>query len=170
MKSDRSYRCSHTTSKCAGAIAPTGIGYTTRYPEDTSAPEETNGQALRQARILRETNGRTRILRETNGRTRILRETNGRTRRLSDDFQWTPPTLESIEEQRAQNDFLMDFENYVLTLWDARKGIPTGPHRFEDEAWAALMKTQLEFSDTCWDEYVAWVRSGGGDEWFQPVS
>ena len=160
MKSDRSYPCSHTTSKCAGAIAPKAIGYTTHCPEDTSAPEETNGPVLRQ----------TSILRETNGRTRILRETNGRTRRLSDDFHWTPPTLESIEEQRAQNDFLMDFENYVLTLWDARNGIPTGPQRFEDGAWAALMKTQLEFSDTCWDEYVAWVRSGGGDEWFQPVS
>ncbi len=79
--------------------------------------------------------------------------------------------METIdEEKRARNDFLMDFENYVLTLWDARNGIPTGPQRFEDGAWAALMKTQLEFSDTCWDEYVAWVRSGGGDEWFQPVS
>ena len=151
MKSDRSYQRSPTTSKCAGAITPKGIGSTTHCPEDTSAPEETNGRALRQ--------------------TRILRETNGRTRRLSDNFHWTPPTLETIdEEKRARNDFLMHFENYVLTLWDARKGIPTGPQRFEDEAWAALMKTQLEFSDTCWDEYVAWVRSGGGDEWFQPVS
>ncbi len=75
-----------------------------------------------------------------------------------------------FEEKRALNSFMMDFENYVLTLWDARNGIPTGPQRFEDEAWAALMKTQLEFSDTCWDEYVAWVRDGGGDEWFQPVS
>jgi len=100
---------------------------------------------------------------------------NGRTvrreRTLSDTFHWTPPTLEIInEEKRAKNNFLMDFENYVLSLWDGSKGIPTGPQRFEDEEWAALMKTHLEFSDTCWDEYVAWCRSGGGDDWFQPDS
>ena len=100
---------------------------------------------------------------------------NGRTVRreriLRDTFHWTPPTLEIInEEKRARNNFLMDFENYVLSLWDGRKGIPTGPQRFEDEEWAALMKTHLEFSDTCWDEYVVWCRSGGGDDWFQPDS
>ena len=65
---------------------------------------------------------------------------------------------------------MMDFENYVLSLWDGRKGIPTGPQRFEDEEWAALMKTHLEFSDTSWDEYMVWCRSGGGDDWFQPDS
>ncbi len=101
--------------------------------------EETNEQALRRARILRDT------------------------------FLWAKPALEPIQEAKRQyrDAFMMDFENYVLEYWDARKGIPTGPGRFENEEWAALMKTHLEFSDTCWDEYVAWVRSGGGDEWFQ---
>ncbi len=80
----------------------------------------------------------------------------------------TPPTnAAEAERRRYQDNFLMDFENYVLREWDARGGIPTGPRRFENPNWAALMKSHLEFSDTCWDEYVAWVQQGGGDEWFQ---
>ena len=77
-----------------------------------------------------------------------------------------PTNADEAQRRRYQNAFLMDFENWVLTLWDARNGIPTGPRRHENEAWAALMQSNLEFSDTCWDEYVEWVKQGGGDEWF----
>ncbi len=78
-----------------------------------------------------------------------------------------PHSAAEAERRRYRDAFLMDFENYVLHEWDSRWGIPTGPKRFENENWAALMKSHLEFSDTCWDEYVAWVQQGGGDEWFQ---
>ncbi len=71
------------------------------------------------------------------------------------------------ERQRHLNNFMMDFENHVLREWDARGGVPRGPRRFENKNWAALMKSHLEFSDTCWEEYVTWVQQGGGDEWFQ---
>ena len=41
---------------------------------------------------------------------------------------------------RYRHNFLMDFENQILKDWDARQGIPTGPRRFENPAWAALIK------------------------------
>ncbi len=62
--------------------------------------------------------------------------------------------------------FLADFENNCLAEWDARQGIPTGPKRYEDEAWAAHVLSMLEFSDTSWIEYVTFVNEGHGDEWF----
>ena len=71
------------------------------------------------------------------------------------------------EEERNHNNFMMDFENYVLSKWDSRQGIPTGPRRYENEDWAELMKGNLEVSDSCWVDYVAWVSQGGGDEYFQ---
>ena len=64
---------------------------------------------------------------------------------------------------------MMDFEYDVLRCWDARKGIPRGPRRFENQEWAALIKRHVypHHSDVDWFEYIAWVRDGGGDEWFQ---
>ena len=66
----------------------------------------------------------------------------------------------------GREDFLMDFENSLLEDWD--NGIPTGPRRFEEAEWAELVKRNVypNHSDVDWDEYVEWVSSGGGDEWF----
>ena len=75
--------------------------------------------------------------------------------------------LDQEKKRRARNNFMMDMENYILKQWDARQGIPTGPKRYLNEEWAKLVKSNLEFSDTNWDEYVSWVADGGGDEWFQ---
>ena len=63
---------------------------------------------------------------------------------------------------------MMDFENSLLEDWDARKGIPTGPRRFENAEWAELVKRNVypNHSDVDWDEYVDWVSSGRGNEWF----
>ena len=69
--------------------------------------------------------------------------------------------------RRAHDAFMMDMENYILRQWDSRQGVPTGPKRYLNEEWAKLVKSNLEFSDTNWDEYVSWVSNGGGDEWFQ---
>jgi hypothetical protein len=77
-----------------------------------------------------------------------------------------PTNTDEARRRRDHDAFMMDFENWVLTLWDARNGIPTGPRRFENEAWAVLMQSKLEFADTCWDDYVEWVKCGGGDDWF----
>ena len=64
---------------------------------------------------------------------------------------------------------MMDFENDVLRSWDACKGIPMGPRRFENPEWATLITSRVfpHHSDLDWYEYVEWVRGGGGDEWFQ---
>ena len=72
------------------------------------------------------------------------------------------------EKRRHHNNFMMDFENYVLAQWDSRQGIPTGLRRYENEAWAELMRSNLEYSDTTWEAYVEWVSQGGGDEYFRP--
>ena len=64
---------------------------------------------------------------------------------------------------------MCDFEYDVLRSWDAHKGIPRGPRRFENKEWAALVMSHVfpHHSDVDWYEYTEWVRSGGGDEWFQ---
>ena len=67
------------------------------------------------------------------------------------------------------DDFMMDFENNCLSCWDTRKGIPKGRKRYENNEWATLIKSKVypHHSDIDWDEYVAWVSQGGGDEWFE---
>ena len=80
---------------------------------------------------------------------------------------WSPNNRDEGERRRDRNNFLMDFENWALSRWDARQGIPTGTSRHEHREWASHMQEHLRDSDTCWGEYVAWVQSGRGDEWFQ---
>ena len=83
---------------------------------------------------------------------------------------WPPrrPRRTSFESRQGREDFPMDFENDVLRRWDARKGIPRGPRRFEKAEWAELIKRNVypNHSDVDWYEYVEWVSAGGGDEFF----
>ena len=71
----------------------------------------------------------------------------------------------SKEARKDNNNFLMDFENYALELY--MKKPPVGITRYKDKEWEMHMKAVIEDSDTTWDKYVAWVKSGGGDDWFQ---
>jgi hypothetical protein len=73
---------------------------------------------------------------------------------------------ERILDVQMRDAFLMDFENRCLAEWDARQGIPKGPKRYQDEAWATHVLDFLRFSDTSWSEYCQFVIEGGGDEWF----
>ena len=70
--------------------------------------------------------------------------------------------------RRGRDAFLMDFESDVLRDWDATKGIPTGPRRFEKAEWAKTVRMHCFPNNphVDWDEYVEWVSQGGGDEWF----
>jgi hypothetical protein len=65
--------------------------------------------------------------------------------------------------------FMMDFENSVLKGLNSAKCVPKGKNRFEIDWWAAEVKKHVcpHHSDVDWYEYVEWVLSGGGDEWFQ---
>ena len=67
------------------------------------------------------------------------------------------------------NNFLMDLENSYLSEWDhEQRDNPTGPRRFEDPEWGAMMKRACDaHSDVSWEQYCAWVSDGGGDECFQ---
>ena len=66
--------------------------------------------------------------------------------------------------------FMMDFENECLRRnWDnSVKPYPRGPERYADLEWANMIKLQIQHNDVDWEKYVAWVKAGGGDEWFQP--
>ena len=75
------------------------------------------------------------------------------------------------QEQRDENNFLMDLENWVLEhRWDARIGIPCGPQRHLDHLWGQVMEEEIAdyYPRRTYKEYCEWVLSGGGDEWFQP--
>ena len=85
--------------------------------------------------------------------------------------EWPPrrPRHGCLVTRQGRDDFMTDFENEVLrNCWDARRGIPTGPRRFEKADWAEVIKRNVypHSSEVDWDEYVEWVSQGGGDEWF----
>ena len=74
-------------------------------------------------------------------------------------------------ENTHKDNFLMEFENSCITDFNfAHPGQehPTGPERYKNEQWAAVIKGQVypHHSDVDWSEYEHWVRHGGGDEWF----
>ena len=73
------------------------------------------------------------------------------------------------QEQRDLQNFLLDFENWVLqNKWDSRIGIPAGRHRHEDPLWRQVIQEELrDYPRRTWDQYVTFVLQGGGDEWFQ---
>ena len=78
-------------------------------------------------------------------------------------------TPEARAKWSVLNNFLMDLENSYLSEWDhEQRDNPTGPRRFEDPEWGAMMKRACDaHSDVSWEQYCEWVSDGGGDEWFQ---
>lgn len=79
--------------------------------------------------------------------------------------------LESARKQSKElssDNFMTDFENACLSKWDSSKRPhPRGPQRHEDIEWAALIRSQMNYSDVDFQKYVEFVQNGGGDEWFQ---
>jgi hypothetical protein len=61
----------------------------------------------------------------------------------------------------------MDLENDLLNDW--RRPVPRGPLRHENAEWAERIKQNVypNHSDVDFDEYVAWVIAGGGDDTFR---
>ena len=77
-----------------------------------------------------------------------------------------PLAIKKAMADFRENAFLLDFENWCLQhCWHGE--IPKGPGRIENPEWAAMMRKECEESDTTFERYCAWVRQGGGDEWFQ---
>ena len=50
----------------------------------------------------------------------------------------------------------------------SKRLFPRGPNRHEDPEWAEMIQSQVypHHSDIDWQEYVDWVRLGGGDDHF----
>ena len=61
---------------------------------------------------------------------------------------------------------LWDYENWLLSKYDTRKGIPLGMERLTHETWVQHVKSDLPLSDFTWAQYVEHVEAGDGDEWF----
>ena len=61
---------------------------------------------------------------------------------------------------------LCDYENWLLSTYDASKGIPVGIERLTHESWVQHVKDDLPTSDFTWQQYAEYVEAGGGDEWF----
>ena len=67
---------------------------------------------------------------------------------------------------RRRNAFFTDFENSCLE--DFKGVIPVGPRRYLDPEWARFIRSQVyHHSYITWEQYCAFVESGGGDAWFQ---
>ena len=74
---------------------------------------------------------------------------------------------ESMTDSRDA--FMMDFENACLRLEWKCEDSPKGNTRYLHKEWATMIQSQVypNHSDVDWYEYVEWVVSGGGDEWFE---
>ena len=81
----------------------------------------------------------------------------------------TPKRPGSKMLEELDDDFMTDFENSCLSLWDSSKRPhPRGRNRHEDVEWAALVRRYVypNLSDVDWYEYIIFVESGGGDDFF----
>ena len=61
---------------------------------------------------------------------------------------------------------IRDYENWLLSKYDTRNGIPVGMERLVHESWVQHVKDDLLMSDFTWMQYVEHVEAGGGDAWF----
>jgi len=69
-------------------------------------------------------------------------------------------------EREGEDLNLTDYENWLLSRFDSRDGVPNDLERLTNEKWVAHVKADLPKSDFTWEQYEAHVRAGFGDEWF----
>ena len=61
---------------------------------------------------------------------------------------------------------LWDYENWLLSRYNLALGMPDGLGRLTHEPWVQHVKKDLPNSDFTWEQYVAHVEAGDGDDWF----
>jgi hypothetical protein len=71
-----------------------------------------------------------------------------------------------MAEREGENLNMTDYENWLLSRYDSRLGIPFDKERLTDERWVNHVKADLPMSDFTWEQYEFHVKSGFGDEWF----
>ena len=71
-----------------------------------------------------------------------------------------------MAEREGEDLCLTDYENWLLSRYDSRLGIPFSMERLTDQRWVDHVKADLPMSDFTWEQYEFHVKSGFGDEWF----
>ena len=61
---------------------------------------------------------------------------------------------------------LWDYENWLLSRYDLKQGMPVGLGRLTHEPWVRHVKSDLPKSDFTWEQYEAHVQNNDGDDWF----
>ena len=61
---------------------------------------------------------------------------------------------------------LWDYENWLLSRYDVKLGMPIGLGRVKHEPWVRHVKNDLPNSDFTWEQYVKHVEAAAGDDWF----
>ena len=61
---------------------------------------------------------------------------------------------------------LTDYENYLLTRFDSRGGVPQSLERLTNKKWVAHVRADLPKSDFTWEQYEAHVKAFFGDGCF----
>ena len=74
--------------------------------------------------------------------------------------------IKKMAERQGEDLNLTDYENWLLSRYDSRLGIPCGMERLTHPGWVDHVRSDLPSSDSTWDQYEFHVRSGFGDEWF----
>ena len=60
---------------------------------------------------------------------------------------------------------LWDYENWLPSHYDAKKGTPVGKERLTHPAWVQHVKSDLPMLEWTWEQYVQHVEAGDGGEW-----
>ena len=71
-----------------------------------------------------------------------------------------------MAEREGENLTLTDYENWLLSRWDSRDGVPQGLERLTNEKWLLHVLADLPLSDFTWQQYEFHVNSSFGDDWF----
>ena len=71
--------------------------------------------------------------------------------------EWVPLSLKGMAA-------LTEYEKWLLERYSGH--VPQGLDRLTDPQWTAHVRADLPHSDFTWEQYVAHVEAGGGDEWF----
>ena len=61
---------------------------------------------------------------------------------------------------------LWDYENWLLSRYDVKLGMPIGLGRLTHEPWVRHVKNDLPNSDFTWEQYEKHVEAAEGDDWF----
>ena len=71
-----------------------------------------------------------------------------------------------MAEREGEDLTLTDYENWLLSRFDSRNGVPQGLERLTNEKWVAHVQADLPMSDFTWAQYLFHVTNHFGDEWF----